>query len=224
MDPRVAGAGIAMALGMMLLLPTFNALNNSYVENVQPPPWMPTPDEIPEDFQPPEDWEPPPDWEPPEDYEIPPGWEPPPGYDGPIPPGGCPPPVIRRLDDMEHSGTIGPQWPGAEYPFTIPKYTAGLSANVTFTNWRASEVRGALEDPNGNTSKDRDAGNAGSLLVPAQPKGSSKLVMQFIVNPEDGSNMPAQGEYLLSLSASLPVSGDYQTQVEVAILCGGLLE
>lgn len=225
MDPRVAGAGAAMALGMMLLLPTFNALNNSYVENVQPPPWMPTPDEIPDDFEPPPDWKPPEDWVPPEDFEPPPGWEPPPDYDGPIPPGGCPPPVLRYLENMNKTGTIQPQWDGESWTFNPPPYTVAIVANATFTDWQAQSVFAEV-DPPADTGLDPQSdgaqGDSGGLLVPAQPVPETEFTLSYVAESEE--TVPPQGTYTLSLGADLPISGSYRTSVLIALPCGGMLE
>lgn len=216
-----------MALGMMLLLPTFNALNNSYVENVAPPPWMPTPDEIPEDFEPPPDWEPPENWVPPEDFEPPPGWEPPPGYDGPIPPGGCPPPVLRYLENMNRTGQMAPnpQWDGREsWTFTPPEYTVAIVANVTFTSWQASGVSARLEPPPQSDiepQSDEAQGAQGGLLGPARSTPKSEFTLSYVAESEE--TVPPPGTYTLSLGADLPVSGSWTTSVLIALPCGGML-
>lgn len=235
MDAKVAGAGVAMALGMMLLLPTFNALNNSYVENVTPPPWIPPPDEIPEDFVPPEDWEPPPDWVPPEGWEPPPdweppeGWEPPPGYEGPIPPGGCPPPLIQWIEPSNSTfsmgnPTSGQQWDGSEtFSFTAPKYTVGVEGSVNFSaGWQAQSVSSSLRTPDGDTLGPlTNQSNAGPLLFSPQQNPRTEQVHQIIA--KDEASMPPSGRYTFTVSAQTPISGSFVPQLVVAIACGGML-
>lgn len=239
MDPKVAGAGVAVALGMMLLLPTFNALNNSYVENVAPPPWIPPPEKIPEDFVPPEDWTPPEDWVPPEGWEPPPdwtppeGWEPPPGYEGQLPPGGCPPPLFKRIFDPQGKNFTGPignpqsapqsNW-ALDIPFEVEKYAVGVSAAVNYTNWNAGVVRSTLQPSKGAAQDDETAGPRTGVLLPStQTTRQTNHVFQIIA--KDEATMPPVGTYTFTLEADAPImGGQYATEIVVAIACGGILE
>lgn len=226
MEPRVAGAGIAMAIAMMVLLPTFNALNNSYVTDVAPPAWLAKlidPEDIPEDFQPPEDFTPPEDWEPPPDFEPPPGWEPPPGYEGPIPPGGCPPPAFLWPDGgnmtEELSADGQREW---TFRFTVPQYTVGVSASINFTNWAANEVYASLEAPDGEVQEDSEQGDVGGLLNAATPRARTQFTFQFIA--QDENNMPPSGTYTFTFGARDPViQGSATTEIGYAVACGGML-
>ena len=230
MDPRVTGAGVAMAIGMMVLLPTFNALNNSYVTDVAPPAWLAKlidPENLPEDFQPPEDYEIPEDMELPEDFEPPPGWEIPPDYDGPIPPGGCAaiPPIVVPVEEATDSGSIAPGMQPLSWTFEIPdEYVVAVAANVTFSDWQARRVAARLEDPNGTVVDDERSGDTGGLLVPATTQPTVEFSLQFIVNIEDGSDMPVPGSYTLELPIDIPIGGSWSTEVSYAIPCGGLLQ
>lgn len=221
MDPRVAGAGVAMAVAMVMLLPTFNALNNSYATDVPPPPWLPQPDEIPENFQPPPDFEPPEGWEPPPDMEPPPGWEPPPGYEGPIPPGGCPPPVIMELEEWNRQGSFSPSSATTFGPweFELPKYAYAFGGYVNFTNWQASQVSFLIEGPNGTVASDSQNGPAGGLLVAFQTVEETSWSYD---SREDGE-FPPEGSYTLTLNVNVPVDGDFQTEFIYVLPCGGLL-
>lgn len=224
-DPRVAGAGMAMAVGLMVLLPTFNALNNSYVTDVAPPAWLAKlidPDDLPEDFQPPDDFEPPEGWEPPPDFEPPPGWEPPPGYDGPIPPGGCPPPVVIHVEDF--SDQLEPQWGGIQYEFEVPQYTVAVGANFTFNNWQAGRIFGSLEDPNGMAVEDDEPGDTGGLLVPATVQPTYEMSLIFQTDSEDLNTMPSPGTYTLNIGAEIAIGGTVTGSVDYMVACGGILE
>lgn len=226
MDPRVTGAGVAMAIGMMVLLPTFNALNNSYVTDVAPPAWLAKlidPENLPEDFQPPDDMEIPEDMELPEDFEPPPGWEIPPGYDGPIPEGGCDniPPLIQEIEEWKQSGTLSTNSPTVmEWTWDMPDYTAGFRLYVNFTNWQARQVRVELENTNGTLFDEGAEGETTGLLVPAQPIELSEFVYE---TPQD-QVFPPPGPYTLRLSVELPISGRYAAEGFYAVPCGGLLQ
>lgn len=226
MDPRVAGAGVAMAVAMLLLLPTFNALNNSYATDVPPPSWMPPPDKIPENFQPPEDMEYPEGWEPPPNVTPPPGWEPPPGYEGPIPPEGCPPPVFRPVEAWTDSGSwsasAGNPFP-IEKLWTPPKYTVGFGGNITFTNWRAQSVSYEILDPSGEAMDADFARSNTPLLMSPQPTARSQFTFQTD-DPRETGELPAEGEYTLILDADTALDGSWEIEFVVAIACGGMLE
>lgn len=215
-----------MAAALMVLLPTFNALNDSYVTDVAPPAWLAKlidPNDLPEDFQPPEDFVPPEDFELPEDFEPPEGWEIPPGYDGPIPPGGCGPPVKFTLDEMDGSGPIEPNWDGVEFTFELPEYTVAVVANVTFTNWQATRVFAILTSPVGDAEEDEADGDPPGLLSGGASQPPAEFSLQFITDPEDLTTMPPAGTYTLELGAELGLTGSYTTQVEYAVYCGGML-
>lgn len=222
-DPRVAGAGIAMAIGMMALLPTFNALNNSYLTDVQPPPWMPTPDDLPDDFKPPEDWEPPEGWEPPPDMEPPPGWEPPPGYDGPIPEGGCPPPIPMWFAALNGTRPIGTSFNGDSENFEVPPWTVAVIANVTFREWQASSVTARLVPPVGDTEEQsEDNPNPGGILVPATPVAETPFTFQMVAQDED--SLPPSGRYTIEIEVEFAVSGSYSMEAIAVVACGGMLQ
>ncbi|HUR68978.1 MAG TPA: hypothetical protein VM370_07000 [Candidatus Thermoplasmatota archaeon] len=226
MDPRVAGAGVAMAIGMMLLLPTFNALNNSYVTDIQPPPWIPTPKEIPDDFTPPTDFTPPSNWQPPPDWEPPEGWEPPPGYDGPIPPGGCPPPVFQSVPDGTMSGRLSPQDTGrTSTTFVVGEYTAAIIVNATFTNWQAQRIFVTLTPPNGTDITETEQSDSSGFLV--APQAKAKSILTITLQPsdqQDPDTWPEPGEYTLAVGGDIPISGSWESDVQVVLPCGGQLQ
>lgn len=229
MDPRVAGAGVAMAVAMLLLLPTFNALNQSYDSSVPPPDWF-RPDKIPENIKPPEDIEDYPEgWEPPPNMTPPPGWEPPPGYEGPVPEGGCPPPVFRPLDEWTDSGGWSTSnAPSGRYTeeltFQAPKYMVGFGGNITFTDWRAQTVSYVIEDPSGQNigGESRGGQGAGSVLFPAAATPETALTYQTD-DPRETGELPPEGEYTLRLVVDTPIEGSWETEFVVAIACGGML-
>lgn len=211
------GVTMAMALGVTLLIPTFNALNNSYVEDVAPPPWMPTPDEIPP-------IEPPPDFEPPPDAEPPPGWEPPPGYEGPVPP-VCPPPVARRLDNA--SRTLPPLSPQPVYEqelvFRVPNFTMVMQGYVNVTGWRAQSIAVTLDAPEGGRdwSESEASSTPGGLLPSAQPEQDTSWFYDSL-ETENGQQ-PKPGSYTLTVTARFPIDGAVETQFGVLLACGGIL-
>lgn len=217
LDSRMLGVAAVMALGVTLLIPTFNALNNSYVEDVAPPPWMPTPDEIPP-------FTPPPDYKPPPDAEPPPGWEPPPGYEGPVPP-VCPPPVARRLDNA--SRTQPPLAPQPRYfeeiAFVVPNFTLVMQGYVNFTAWRASSISVTLDAPEGGrdwTQSAQSSTSGGLLPSPTREQDTSWFYDSMKV---ENGQQPKPGEYRLTLSAQFPVDGQVETQFGVLLACGGLV-
>lgn len=242
LDSRVLKAGIAMAIGMTLLIPTFNAINNSYIEVSEVPSWMPPPDKLPEnfrppeDFKPPEDWTPPPDWEPPEGWED---WEPPEDWEGkmegfPPPPGSCPPPVIKRPSSANVNHTVrSPSW-STEVPFDVPEYTLGIEVWANWTDWRASEIRGSITSPNGNAfgaERSKTAQGSGQLVLttPAQSPHS----MHWKWDPREHNNeLPEHGSYTIILEAD-PVnsiqdggtaSGNVQVETYLVLPCGGAFQ
>lgn len=225
MDPRVGGAGIAMAVGLLVLLPTFNALNNSYVTDVAPPDWLARlidPDDLPEDFRPPDDYTPPEGWEPPPDLEPPPGWEPPPGYDGPIPPGGCPPPVPVWYDSLNGTRRFDTNFQSpTRFNFEVAPYTVAVVANVTFTDWQAQQVRARLVPPAGEPLEDGAAGESTGLLFAPTPVAESPFSFQIIA--QDENSLPPSGRYTIEIEIDLPVSGSYELEALAVLACGGML-
>lgn len=226
MEPRVAGAGVAMAIGLMVLLPTFNALNNSYVTDVTPPAWLAKlidPDRLPEDFQPPDDFEPPEDMELPEDFEPPPDWQIPPGYDGPLPPGGCDnvPPLIQPVEDWSNAGQLATN-PNEEREWTwaLPQHTAGFRVYVNVTDWQARRIDVSLEGPEGTLYEDAAVGETTGLLVAPQPVPLTEFVYE---TPMDDL-FPPEGDYILRLTVDLPISGRFTTEAYYVLPCGGLLQ
>lgn len=216
-----------MGVALMVLLPTFNALNDSYVTDVAPPAWLAKlidPNDLPDDFQPPEDFKPPEDMELPEDFEIPPDWEPPPGYEGEIPPGGCPPPVEVAIEGMDHNGGIDPGFSTREFTFTVPKYTVAVQAIVTFTDWQAQRIYADLTGPEGDSVGNETEGAEATLLGGRPTEDSTEFVLQFITDPEDLTTMPPEGEYTLTIGADIPLTGAFRTEAAYAVYCGGMLE
>ena len=223
MDPRVAGAGVAVAVAMLMLLPTFNALNNSYDMSVPPPDWMPMPDEIPENFEPPEDMDYPEGWEPPPNMTPPPGWEPPPGYEGPVPPGGCPPPVFVPAEEWNRDVPLNAA-PSATYSWDIelPEYTVGFGGFINVTNWRASSVSYTISDQNGTIFSDSQPGTGNGLLGPGSATPETSWQVDSREEWPDG--FPPPGTYTLTINVQLPVDGAIHTEFIYALPCGGLLQ
>lgn len=203
-------AGVVAALALTLLVPTFNALNLSYVENVTPPPWLPTPEDPP-NITPPTNFEPPPDFEPPE------------GYEGEIPPGACPPPVVRELNETRQPFTISPtqpQW-SKHIPFTVPPGAIALEGYANFTSWRAQSITARLEGPEGFQPWSRAAqGDTGGLLV--EPTEQSTSFHYKSYEGDEPSPVP-EGDYALVLTAQFPIDGEGDTLFGVALACGGLM-
>jgi hypothetical protein len=203
-------AGVVAALALTLLVPTFNALNLSYVENVTPPPWLTTPEDPP-NITPPTDFEPPPDFEPPE------------GYEGEIPPGACPPPVVRELNETRQAFSVqGPQpaWT-QRIPFTVPQGALALEGYVNFTSWQARSIAVRLDGPEGFQAwTEGDQGEGSGLLV--QPTAQRTSFHYKSYEGDEPSPVP-EGEYLLTLSAEFPIDGEGDTRFGVALACGGMM-
>ena len=234
-----------MAIGMTLLIPTFNAINNSYIEVTDVPPWMPPPESLPEnfrppeDFEPPEDWQPPPDWDPPEgweDWEPPEDWEgkfegePPPGWDS----GQCPPPVIKRPSEANGRLTIGGTSWSDTLSFTAPEYTAAIIVNATFRDWVASEVRAEV-DPPANVdfgSTQSRAGSGGTGTVISGPSPQQAWTANFTWDPrERNDELPPPGQYTITLEADTPSSltpqntaGTVDVETILVLPCGGAFQ
>lgn len=236
MDPRMLQAGVAMGLGLLLFIPTFNALNNSYVENVTPPPWMPMPEEIPDDFEPPEDFELPEDFEPPEgDYEIPPEWRD--KYKGKMPPGGCPPPVRRDFEEKTFQ-LPRPSTPLAsgswdeQMTLTPPQSAGAILLWANYTSWRAEEVRAAVEGPAGATPwDDSEPGDASPLNSQTEASASFHYNSYYTDNPDSPAvtnwtqargKLLTPGEYTVTVSAENPRTGSVKIQGHYILACGGL--
>lgn len=202
-------AGIAAAIGLTLLVPTFNALNLSYVENVTPPPWMPPPKDPP-NITPPTNFQPPPDFEPPE------------GYEGEIPPGACPPPLIVPIEDA--SGTHAVTGPSATswtkpLKFELPEGVFAFGGFANFTQWQGRSVAVTITGPDGfETWRDSDVGEA--FLLQPRPDDTS-----FAYNSTEGDNpsTPPPGEYTLELRVETPISGRVETKFVMALACGGMM-
>lgn len=206
-------AGIAVALGLTLLMPTFNALNNSYVQDVAPPSWLPQPD----DFQPPDDWTPPEGWEPPED------WEPPEGYEYPfdVPP-VCPPPVMQEFGrqhfDLTMSGSGNPTQTFT-YPFKAPNLTMGVGGHVNVTEpWQANRIAIELMAEN-KTWTPAARTPPGGLL---QPTRSAPFSEEFRSDNEWGQEPPPWGNYILTVTADFPITVQGHVEFFAVVACGGL--
>lgn len=223
-------ASLAMGAGLLLFLPTFNALNFSYVENVAPPPWMPTPDEIPDDFEPPDDWTPPDDWEPPEgDWEIPPEWAE--KYKGKIPPGGCGSDVaIRRIAEIdrkeyslpnESPPINGAPWDEA-LTFTLHDTSVGYAVWVNVTDWRGGTFTVTFIDAAGNESSD-SADGRNRPFPPIDTATVRESNFEF-TRYGDPRVTPFGGEYTLQMELPTSYSGG-KVRVEgmTGLACGGML-
>lgn len=209
MDARMVKAGLAAALALTLLVPTFNALNASYVENVTPPPWMPPPEEPP-NITPPTNFKPPPDMTPPTNWK------------GEIPPGACPPPVIETVPGTEQNLAV--QSPATQdwvrtIAFELPEGAVALGGWVNFTNWQGRRVVTDLRGPEGFEGwRGEDVGDA--VLLQSRAKTSP-----FEYNSTKGDNPrpPPSGNYTLSLRVEMPIGGTVQTKFLMALACGGMM-
>ena len=246
LDSRVMKAGIAMAIGMTLLIPTFNAINNSYIEVTEVPSWMPPPDKLPEnfrppeDFKPPEDWTPPPDWEPPEGWED---WEPPEDWEGkmegfPPPPGSCPPPVPRYPPEGNKEFSMDGEandWE-ATLSFDAPEYTGAVIVEVRVRNWTSPQIRGAVTPPAGmdfGAEKTASNGGGGTFGIPSAnpPTPKAETVWNWTWDPREHNNeLPEPGTYTLDLAADAPdwlngqLRGRWQVKTILILPCGGAFQ
>lgn len=218
MDTRLVKAGAVAALGLILLVPTFNALNASYVENVSPPPWMPTPP-TPPDMTPPTNFKPPPDMTPPTDWQ---GKMPPPDM--------CPPPVFRNLKEMNTNYTYNPgsarngvSWSGTPLTFTVPNGTIALGGYVNYTNWQAATVRASLADPSGRLAAQNETSTSSPVgFIPQQ--GSDEAGSFFMNSYQFNKQQPPKaGEWTLHLSVETPVQFSVHTEFGLLLACGGLM-
>lgn len=245
MDSRLLKAGAAAALGMTLLIPTFNAVNNSYVAVTEYPDWLPPPDQLPENLRPPEDftppdlpedWQPPPDWKPPEGWED---WEPPADWaekwgDRVPPAGACPPPVWRAIEDganatFEMSGAGWEQ----EAAFTIPKYTLAIAVNHTVTDWTANRIRATVAAPGNAWQGENETNGARDPLTGQAGTTPETTYLQLFRADENGNAPAAEGTYSVSLWAEAPqgplgsplaptpVEGQWSFTVDILVACGG---
>jgi hypothetical protein len=225
-------AGVAMGLGLLLFIPTFNALNNSYVEDVAPPPWMPTPDELPDDFTPPEDWTPPDDFKPPEgDYEIPPEWME--KYKGKIPPGGCKPPAIRPIEEIQDKGWTIPRYspgvlgqPPAAFTraikFSLHETTVGYQLWVNLSDWRGGDASVTLTDRNGTKVWSDSEAGPGTPTVIDNPPSKDHPFETFDVADPKGTHRITPGEYTLTIQVEQAAEGAVKLQGQKALACGGM--
>lgn len=219
-----------MGLALVLFIPTFNALNNSYVTDVTPPPWMPTPEELPKDFQPPDEI--PEGWEPPEgDWEIPEEWKD--KYKGKMPPGGCGPPVIEPIPELngktfrppssDNGITPAGDWSQA-LPFNLHETTVGYDIYVNFSDWRGERVLAVLTSADGNETQEEDAGTGGSPSIFGGAAKDSFLNFQEVVDPNTGKRI-APGEYTLALRMEQPFTGGtVRIEARKGLACGGMLD
>ena len=224
-------AGVAMGLGLLLFIPTFNALNNSYVHDVAPPPWMPQPEEIPDDFEPPEDFEVPEDWTPPEgDYEIPPEWRE--KYKGKIPPSGCPPPVVRPIEEIQDrrwtipaqsQGVLGgnPRPYTQEIKFTFHESVVAYQLWVNLSDWRGGEASVVLTDRNGTEVWSDEEAGPGTPSVISSPDPKDHSFEQRDMADPNGSRRITPGEYTLTIRVEQASGGAIELQGQKALFCGG---
>lgn len=234
LDPRMLQAGVAMGLGLLLFIPTFNALNNSYVTDVTPPPWVPTPKEIPDNFEPPEDWTPPEDWEPPEgDYEIPEEWKE--KYKDKMPPGGkCPAPAVRPIQEVnatERLDTANPSPVGGgpgdpfrkTYRYNVHETALAVRIYVNLTGWRGTSFEAAVAGPPNATAWSDDETGPGyrTFLSPNVPTSSARFEYDSLT--VEGQKQVKPGDYDLRVVATEPDGGDLRIEGYVALACGGML-
>ena len=225
-------AGVALGLGLLLFIPTFNALNNSYVTDVSPPPWMPTPDELPDDFEPPEDFEIPEDWTPPEgDYDIPEEWKE--KYKDKIPPQGCPPPVARTIPSATVTRSLrtantapvggGPAPKFDEtYRYSVHETALAVRIYVNLTDWRGESFEATVKGPNATSWQDGDSGPGfRSFLSPGVPDMDTRV--EYDSYTVEGQKQVKPGDYALRVVVSGPDGGDLKTEAHVLLACGGML-
>lgn len=215
LDVRMVQAGIAVAVAMTLLVPTFNALSKSYVENVPPPPWFPTPEK-------------PPNITPPSNFQPPTGMTPPTGfegeYEGPVPP-ACPPPVIKRIPEVDDVDESIRQGNSVNYnrnvAFTVPNATIGVRIYVNYTDWQASAVHAGVDAPEGAQDWEQDEQGAGGGLLFAQ--STPRTTLTYDSYTEENGKPAIEGEYTLRLSADFVVNGNVKAEGYMLLACGGLL-
>lgn len=203
-------AGIASALALTLLAPTFNALNLSYVENVTPPPWMPPPTQ-------------PPDITPPTNFKPPTGMTPPTGYEGEIPPGACPPPVFREIEGTAQDLAIQGPSPGAwtrTIPFQVPEGALAFGGWMNFTDWQGQRAVVAIDGPSGFDRWTDFADGGGGLLISPTARTDP---FEYNSTATDAPRAPPAGDYTLDLRVDTPISGSVQTRLIVALACGGMM-
>ena len=205
MDAGLLKAGIVMAIGLTLLVPTFNALNASYVKNVPPPPWLPTPP-TPPDITPPTDMTPPTDFTPPTNYK------------GPIPPVNCPPPVLRGYNP-QFNDTMDARQGGSysnTYRFSLPNSTVAFQANVSFRQWQASSISVSMSAGGTRIWDNSTNGNAGLLAT-------GRTDTDWVYNStRESSQLPKAGNYTMTFSSQFPIAGDVHAEVIYVLPCGGL--
>lgn len=203
MDAVILKAGVVMAAGLLLLVPTFNALNQSYVQNVPPPPWIPK-DVTPPDITPPSDMTPPPDFKPPPDYK------------GKIPPQSCPPPLVQKVGEFYDNMTPMPTY-SKDLPMKVPNGAAVVQGYVNFTNWEAAQIQVTMSGPD-NTTMWSPATVQGSAVF-AQPTVTSN---SFFYNSTESDRPPAAGTWVVHMSSQFPIQGAINLIFAAAIPCGGL--
>lgn len=206
---RLVKAAVVVALGLTLLVPTFNALNASYVKDVPPPPWLPTPPT-------------PPDITPPTDFTPPPGMTPPTDYKGKIPPGSCPPPVVKVLVDDNETLSTNTRFE-KDLTFKIPNGSIGFRGYINWTNWQAQRVFASVSGPAGFKawSNQTDGNQPAGFLAPTTPISSTSWVYDSY--RENNGQVPKTGEYTLRLTADFPIRGQIHSTLGVALACGGML-
>ena len=204
MDAVVLKAGVVMAAGLLLLIPTFNALNQSYVQNVPPPPWIPK-DVTPPDITPPSDMTPPPDFKPPPDYK------------GKIPPQSCPPPIIVKVGEFFDNMT-----PMANYSkdiqLKVPKGAAVMQGYANFTQWEASQIQVTMTAPDNTTVWSPPTVVGSAALAQPTPVDSSF----HYDSTEGGGRPPAAGTWVVHMTSQFPIQGAVTVIFGAAIPCGGL--
>lgn len=206
-------AGIAAGLLLIFLLPTFNALNNSYVQNVKPPPWVTPPSQYPDVT--------PPDMTPPTDFPTPtniPSNLPPP-KDGRIPPGvgGCPNPTITWFNDTADASA--PNGFSKSMPFRLTNRTVYLEGYVNVTSWSAPSVSASLSGPAGfeTVSWTQQGSNGG--LFPANNPPVSWHYQSY--NNQTGGKVPPAGAYTVRANEGNPAFGGHVEITFGALVCGG---
>lgn len=209
LDSRLIRACVLAAIGLTLLVPVFGALNNSYVQNVRPPPWMPTPP-TPPDITPPSDFKPPPDMTPPTNFH------------GKIPPNMCPPPVAKVLVDNQtrtFSQSDAAQGFAAAWPFNAPNGTIAVVVNVSWSNWQAGVIAANLDGPKGYKGwENHTDSQSGGLIFDTGPQNTEYDYDTYT----DTGQTAKVGPYTLHVSADRPYQGSVTVRAGVILACGGL--